>query len=609
MCKVLISSIFPTPSLSTAQSWRQTFSTAPKYIIMVQPRYVTLTDFFVNRVFRIPSYQRFYSWQYSQREDLFNDIRTLFKASADSHHFMATIVCHDTGEKASVGSTDYRVFEVVDGQQRITSLIILLRAVAKKLPVEEDRKEIERILVKRDDNVLLLQTNNANQKLFSAYLRSGAVPLQSQVETHADRTLRDGIVQTEKFVENWGAEDKSYLELLRLVTNRLGFVVYDTEDRHSVYTIFEVLNSRGLEVDWLDKCKSVLMGRAFETAKNPTVGSAAIGELEAQWGKIYQRLAVFPVKGQEVLRVTATTRCESDAGKPMSAEASLAALKALCNTPADARDITEWIFNTADALVKLEQQQHLGPVTDVLHARVLAVAIELAGQLNECQRQQCLDQWERVTFRIFGILRKDARTKVGDYIRLARKILREESEASTFNRIFTELKKLGAGDSYTITKAVQDGLANRNCYEGFEAECRYLLWRYEEHLAKEAGGEVNKELRAEIWNARSAAETIEHIYPQNAESGGPWKGKLKKGESAYKHVHRIGNLLLLPKVLNSKATRKGFEEKKIVFVKTEGLRIVKEVIAKADWTQAEIEEREKKILEWVRNAWDDLPEI
>jgi hypothetical protein len=572
---------------------------------MIQPKYVTLTGLFADRVFRIPSYQRFYSWQERQREDLFNDIRTLSKVSGDGHHFMATIVCHDTGEKASVGATEYQVFEVVDGQQRITTLVILLRGIAKQLSVGEDRKEVEELLVKRDGNLLLLQTNNANQALFNEYLRSGSVPQKNQVRTHADRNLQEGITQCEKFVKEWASTGKGFLELLRLIKNRLGFVVYDTEDKRSVYTVFEVLNSRGLEVDWLDKCKSMLMGRAFETAQTKPAQTAALQELEAEWGNIYQRLAVFPVSGQEVLRVTASTRCESDAGKPLSAEASLGAFKALCVTPANTQEVTHWIYKTADALVKLEEQRHLGPVADVLQARVLAVALMLAEQLSGDEKRRCLDQWERVTFRIFGLLRKDARTKVGDYIRLARSIVRKEPGATTQTEIFSKLKSLG--ETFPIDGAVQEGLAKRNCYEGFEVECRYLLWRYEEHLAQKAGGEVNQELRATIWEARSAADTIEHIYPQNPEAGGPWEGKLNAGETPDQHVHRIGNLLLLPKALNSEATRKGFAEKKVVFAKSEGLRIVKEVTEKADWRQAEIDEREKGILEWAKTAWADLP--
>ena len=572
---------------------------------MIQPKYVTLTGLFADRVFRVPAYQRFYSWQNKQREDLFNDITNLAQIPGDGHHFMATIVCHDTGEKAAVGSTEYRVFEVVDGQQRITTLVIMLRAVAKKLGDSEDKKEVETLLVKRDGHLLLLQTNNANQALFNEYLRTGAIPTKDQIKTHADRNLKNGIVECEAFVEKWIGTGKGLLDLLRLVKNRLGFVVYDTEDRRAVYTVFEVLNSRGLDVDWLDKCKSMLMGRAYETAQNDTSRTAALQEIEAIWGNIYGRVAVFPVSGQEVLRVTASIRCESDAGKPLSAEAALSSLKALCTSSAKAREVSTWLYKTADCLVKLEEQRHLGPVADVLQARVLAVALMQAEQLSDSDRVKCLDQWERVTFRVYGLLRKDARTKVGEYVRLSRRIVRKEAGACTFSEVVNALRQLGA--DCPIEKAVEDGLARKNCYEGFENECRYLLWRYEEYMAKKAGSEVNKELRAIIWEERSAAETIEHIYPQNPASPGPWDNKLKAGESVGNHVHRIGNLLLLPKSLNSEAQRKAFVEKKQAYAKSEGLRIVKAVIEKTDWTQSEIEQRETEIITWAKATWGDLP--
>jgi hypothetical protein len=114
-------------------------------------------------------------------------------------------------------------------------------------------------LVKRDGNLLLLQTNNANRALFNDYLRTGTVPKAIQVKTHADRNLQAGIIQSEKFVDEWVGTGKGFIDLLRLIKNRLGFVVYDTEDKRSVYTVFEVLNSRGLDVDWLDKTKGILM--------------------------------------------------------------------------------------------------------------------------------------------------------------------------------------------------------------------------------------------------------------------------------------------------------------------------------------------------------------
>ena len=57
------------------------------------------------------------------------------------------------------------------------------------------------------------------------------------------------------------------MDLVILLKSKLYFILHVIDDEGSVYTVFEVLNSRGLEVDWLDKCKSMLMGIAFEKLK------------------------------------------------------------------------------------------------------------------------------------------------------------------------------------------------------------------------------------------------------------------------------------------------------------------------------------------------------
>ena len=59
---------------------------------MIQPTYGVLQNLFADRVFRIPHYQRFYSWQSRQRQDLFSDLRKLASQGEDQHHFMATVV-------------------------------------------------------------------------------------------------------------------------------------------------------------------------------------------------------------------------------------------------------------------------------------------------------------------------------------------------------------------------------------------------------------------------------------------------------------------------------------------------------------------------------------
>ncbi|HLZ11693.1 MAG TPA: DUF262 domain-containing HNH endonuclease family protein [Candidatus Acidoferrum sp.] len=573
---------------------------------MIEPKYQTLNALFADRVFQIPKYQRFYSWQKKQREDLFGDIRELAKKGEDRHHFMATIVCFRTRDIKSFGSLEYRMYDIVDGQQRLTTLILIMKAIQKRLEEGEEKKDISKILVKGDGNLLLLQTNNANQQLFNDYLKNGKSPSKDKIKTYADRNLRDAIQDCERFVSVWLEEGKDLMALLRLLRNRLGFVVYDTDDNTIVYSVFEVLNSRGLEVDWLDKSKSALMGRAFELSKSTAAATAKIDELNALWGKIYERLALEPVAGHEVLRVAATIRLGDEAGKPLKAETALKKFREFCNDAEKTTTVSTWLYDNADTLVKLQKNRYWEPVVGILQARVLAVSLMLTDTLTESEREKALDQWQRVTFRIYGLFGRDSRSKVGDYVRLANNMMNRAEGAKRYSEIMASLRKLG--EDYPIEAAVAEGLSKKNCYEGFAEETRYILWHYEEHLAESAGAQINKEIREEIWQERSASDTIEHIFPQSPEPGGAWEGKLKKHQRIETHVHRIGNLILLAEPLNEEARRKGFSEKKNIYAKSEGLRMVKEVMNEKDWRQQEIEKRENKIIEWAKTAWADLPD-
>jgi uncharacterized protein with ParB-like and HNH nuclease domain len=173
---------------------------------MIDPRYDTLQVLFADRVFRIPPYQRFYSWQAKQREDLFSDLIKLANRSEDQHHFMATIVCYKTSDITPIGTAQYRLYDVVDGQQRLTTLILLLKCIELSLPEgSPDREDLGRILVKRDGHLILLQTNNANAHIFNRFIREGVKPTLAEISTHSDRTLSVAIQSCVKFLQKWNA--------------------------------------------------------------------------------------------------------------------------------------------------------------------------------------------------------------------------------------------------------------------------------------------------------------------------------------------------------------------------------------------------------------------
>jgi hypothetical protein len=185
--------------------------------------------------------------------------------------------------------------------------------------------------------------------------------------------------------------------------------------------------------------------------------------------------------------------------------------------------------------------------------------------------------------------------------------MKEDIEMRTYNQIMRALRALGA--DYPVDTAVAEGLVAKDSYEDAE-KCRYILWLYEEHLARTLGpaATVDEHDRNAIWRRR-ASDSIEHIFPQSPGREKGWTGKMRRGRGKEKpiglHVGRTGNLLLLPIVLNQESKIRPFEEKKQIYAK-HNLRMIQEVCEKADWTLKQIEEREAKIVEWAKTQWSDI---
>jgi hypothetical protein len=516
---------------------------------------------------------------------------------------MATVVCLNTTEKKVLGTQEYQLLDVVDGQQRLTTLILLLKAISKHLlngsaAEQEEAKEIQKLLVKGDERLILLQTNHDSSMIFCTYLSDGALPKPTELHTHADKRLFDAMNECEKFVANHAAP----LSLLKAIKNRLGFIFYELQDEGAVYTVFEVLNSRGIEVESIDKCKSMLMGTAFDQlASKPTAAHDRIKELHGYWKNIYKIVGLTRIDGSEILRFAATLRHKDEHGRTLNDDDALDFLRKDCSKgPKKVSEVSKWLLAVTKEIIPLYNNKRLSAVTNIVHARLLAVALLLTDTLDERQRKKALQQWESVTFRIFGMCGNDARTKGGDFTRLAHQIVTKNSEVGTYKKIMEALRILGEG--YPIDESVNN-LKNDNCYDGWEEELRYFLFRYEEHLAAEQKSKVSEEMWNQIWTT-TAAKTIEHIYPQAG--GKEWVGKLGMGPNS-RHINRIGNLLILPPGINSEAGQKGFSEKKLIYKKNY-LRMMDEVLEKQKWNLDRIVERERSLLKWACKAWDDVEE-
>jgi hypothetical protein len=563
--------------------------------LLTRPDYFTLDQLLTRRLFRIPHYQRAYSWHSKQRADMFNDIENL-RGKPKGFHFMATVIGLHRDTKTIVAD-EYSVIEVVDGQQRLTTLVLLLKVIERKLnrlkPTEKIlAEEFQKLLVKQDDlSLILLQTNHDQSQYFSNFLISGTHPNdKKKAQTLADRELLTAIQECESFVDKWNDR----IELSKIVKNQLKFIFHEINDESAVYTVFEVLNNRGLHVSWLDRLKSRLMSVAFED--NQGNSAEHIEELHRIWGNIYEAIGLRQGLSTEALRFGATLKSPSRISKPLGEEDAVESLTKQVDTNAfKAREVSNWLLEVTKAVDKFlgDMKHSRDAVTAISHARLLAVAIILRAFPSN-QETEFLNQWEKITFRVFGLCRKDARTGVGDYVRLAWDI-RNKQELNT-DEILNRITKLGA--SHSIDEALSQP-ESQNWYEGWEEELRYLLFRYEEHLAEQQGRNFDNEQWNHIWKD-SASRSIEHILPQSKGSQEPHQAGQ---ESIY--VHRLGNLILLPPGLNSKLGDKDPREKAKSYLATGLLSAVEvaQTIQQSGWGAKQVAEREQRLIKWIRDIW------
>ena len=596
--------------------------------MIMQPEYKTFNEIIAFKLFRIPEYQRHYSWQEKHRRDLFDDIvklRDIREKDPTRTHFMATFVCLNTQYRKTSGTDDFLIYDVIDGQQRLTTMVILLKAISKALyelpSLVDEAKMLDVLLVKRNRLLIILQNNHDYPGILRAYLENGHKPDKDKIKTEADSNLNQAIIECEAFVASFSDVSK----LLQLIKNHIKCIFLELDDEGSAYTIFEVLNSRGLEVDCLDKCKSLLMGLLYEYAggKDNDTFKELQHELRRSWSEIYDYIGLRYIPGQEIVRFAATLRTTKEKGKPLSEEEALNFFKEDCTKDSDNElkikqiiDNTLWLAKIACRLKELYSSPRQKAVTSVTQARLLAVSIKLTERLSEEEKKKLLDQWERTTFKIYGLSGKDSRSNVGDYIRLAKKIQREPS--LTYIDLLHEIAKIGKDTR--IEDAVSQLLGRKNGYDGEQNELRYFFYRYEEYLAekKDPYYKPNQVAWDEIWKS-DLNKSIEHILPQTLppEPLPPDKMQDTDWRSCFtdsEHEdwkHSIGNLCLVPPHLQGTLSNNPFAIKLPIYKKI-NLLLLDEIVTdnngrtRSKWDKVAIEHRRDKLIEFAIDHWKDL---
>ncbi|GAA9099451.1 hypothetical protein Taitung37_14500 [Helicobacter pylori] len=570
-------------------------------------------------VFEIPSYQRGYAWQERQLKDFWNDLEHVSKLG-DKFHYM-----HSLTLRGLENELESSAFEIIDGQQRLATSLILLGLLAK-ITQHKDPKyysmnlepilsykyyglsEAFRAIMEEEKDLEIFQTSFYAKNLIDAYAffkeKISDTPMEtlekmfdaltkkmlfSVVELNDDRIDPFSSFET---INNRG-KDLSTLELFK---NRLHFVAHKICDEEDLENLQNEINDT-YTIIYHDL-------RQFEDAHLEGFLKHFVAYYYGEKGDFKKRLLEMEFNAHK--RYTDNTNFDDEYERIDDLLFYLSYSSKVWHFlhTLDEKSISLIVDDNKKLEIEitpkmrnlLDKMRRLNALSDNAFLPLLLslLTIQRAGRsANEQpyttkELEGLLEYLERFGFLIYGVAGKN--TAKNEWIELAFEAFRayrygEENivieklptlEKSFFNR-------QGNSGLELLEEYIHSKKNTEKWYQWGKA-LNYLLYEYELYHNPET-----------TLNFDSSIESIEHILPQKPDQG--YSAKEKNWAKNPHVVHALGNLLLIPKNANSSLSNKPFEEKRKQYLK--GSYSEKEVAKNASFGVAQIKERSEKLLDFL----------
>jgi len=256
---------------------------------------VTLPGLFANKCFRIPNYQRGYAWGESQLNDLWDDIMDIQKnGSTYRPHYTGAITLQQidvndlTPAEKKLSSTGMEYYNVVDGQQRLTTIVIMLNALKNKITT--GKKQLINNYIVTNNNVCRFMYSDTNGNSYRFFMKNiiGETNILPFVPTTYTANL--------EFASSFFDKSFSALkpkELKEFQEKLLTALVFDTkyiQNNLDVQAVFETMNNRGKPLTTLEKLKNRLLYMTSKFDPASVDVKQLSDDINNSWGLIYETL-------------------------------------------------------------------------------------------------------------------------------------------------------------------------------------------------------------------------------------------------------------------------------------------------------------------------------
>lgn len=496
--------------------------------------------------FIIPSYQRPYAWTVDQTSELFDDLLAFSQMDGEEGYFLGSIVL--------IKAEDVAFSEVIDGQQRLTTLTILLAAAAcahggenkedTKPYIIEPGKKMEGISAKPR-----LSLRERDRTFFAKYVQGLALDKlldldPSSLDNESQRNIQANARYLMSEIERQLASASEVADFVNFLLTRCYLVAVSTPSQESAFRVFSVMNSRGLDLQPTDIIKADVIGQ-IKTESDRNAYNAEWEDMEVEltragFNELFSHIRMIYAKEKAKRTILEDFR------------------KLVLPKHLDPKRLIDDVLQPfADALMDIKNSSFASSK----HAEEINYYLKWLNRIDN-------SDWvppamlfmtrarskPAVLARFFQLLERLAafmhatRYNVNDRIDVYARLI-SEIEAST------SIEELG--HLHFDRSSIRDFRAalNGDVYQLTPRRRNYLILRLDSFIADGAATYDPKVL------------TIEHVLPQTVGEDSEWAEWWPDEEQRDQWVHRLANLVPLNKKRNSAARNFDFATKRDVYFK------------------------------------------
>lgn len=542
--------------------------------------------------YHIPGYQRPYSWTKEETGLLFDDLYNFFQEEKSDNYFLGSIVLIKEEQK--------RYAEVIDGQQRLTTLSILFSAMADAFGDSECKSDCKAYLCEKGKALEGIEAKprvflrDADHPFFYKYIQN--VQLDALValdpvtlDTEAKKHIRENYALLREKLKDIFLDDKQRLEFTQFLLTRCYLVVVSTPSQESAFRIFTVMNSRGLDLLPTDIIKSTVIGNLpKEKQQEYTEKWEGLEELTGRDGF------------NEVFTHTRTIFVKERQKKTLREEFEEYILK----TVSPKRLIDDYLVPYTNAYVQLKNCEftathHADEVNGLLfwlnktnNSDWMPPAIKfLAEHPNDSEYVLWfIRKLERLASYLL-VTAQDVNHRVDRY-----KWLLVEMEGRPDSTLTSPLRNIELTDwEKEHFRQTLDG----EIYTMTAQRRNYIIQRLDSFMS-DGGASYNQKLF-----------TIEHVLPQHPPVHGSWPELWPDEQERMYWLNRIANLVPLTRQRNSAAQNYGFTTKKEKYFQSKGgtssYVLTTQVINEPKWTPDVVKKRQETLNEVFAEKWELSP--